>query len=337
MKLSDYIKDHILAYIIYAVALACILVFMRAFKANVQSMYVVAAIFIMAVISAQMWDFSRKKTFYERMITALSELDKKYLLSEMLPPAAFYEGKLLTETLRECDKSMAEAVAAERKKAADFREYIEMWVHEAKLPVASLALMCHNGSESPEKMLPQLKRLDDYIENVLYYARSETAEKDYIIKEVSLKKAFSSVAVKNFDSIQEVGGQISADGLNVCVHTDGKWLEFILGQLMANSIKYRREDVPLEISVSAEEGEDAVTLRFKDNGKGIAAADLPYVFEKSFTGKNGRDGANSTGMGLYIVKSLCTRLGHAISINSEENSYTEVVLKFGKNDYYLAE
>ena len=211
-----------------------------------------------------------------------------------------------------------------------------MWVHEAKLPVASLTLMCHNSEEPDEKMIAQLKRLDDNIENVLYYARSEASEKDYLIKEVSLKKTFSAVAVKNMDTLQALGFEVKTEGLDISVLTDGKWLEYILGQLMANSIKYATEERGRKLLVTAKENEKAVTLHFYDNGVGISKADIPYVFEKSFTGENGRNGAKSTGMGLYIVKSLCDRLGHGISIDSEKDSYTEVTITFPKNDFYFA-
>ncbi len=115
--------------------------------------------------------------------------------------------------------------------------------------------------------------------------------------------------------------------------TDGKWLEFIFGQLISNSLKYKAEDRPLKISVTAEPHEDSVVLLFKDNGSGIPAEDLPYVFEKSFTGANGHRHPGSTGMGLYIVKSLCNRLGHSLTVRSEQGAFTEFIFTFSKNNH----
>ena len=253
----------------------------------------------------------------------------------MIKEPDFYEGKIVYETLIEFEKSMVENVNHYKKQSSDFREYIEMWVHEAKIPVASIRLLNHNhpGEES-EKVNVQLKRIDDCIDNVLYYARSENAEKDYIIKEVSLKKVFSAVAVRNREALGLIDGSLKTSGLQTTVMTDGKWLEFMLGQLMANSIKYASGERPLVIQAYAIENDKSITLHFRDNGIGIPDSDLPSVFEKSFTGQNGRTGSASTGMGLYIVKNLCERLGHGIRVHSKQGEYTEVELLFSKNDYY---
>lgn len=334
MTVSGFIKDRVPGLVIRAVALAVIIIFLAAFTVPLQAILAVTIVFVMAATAFELWEYYRKKKFYNRLVKALEELDKKYLISEMLEDPGFLEGDILVDTLVECDKSMAENVAAYRRQNKEFREYIELWVHEAKLPLASMRLMCRRSPEIENKMAVQLGRIDDYIENVLYYARSENAERDYVIKETSLKKTFGNVAVKNREALQMIDARLETSGLEINVLTDGKWLEFILGQLMANSVKYRSEERPVVINVYAEESGTAAILRFRDNGIGIPAADLPNVFEKSFTGANGRKDSKSTGMGLYIVKNLCDRLGHGITIESEEGVYTEVTLTFNKNDFY---
>ncbi len=334
MRLADYLKDHIAAYIIKAVALAICIIFMSAFKADIQAIIVVSFVFAMAAFLLDLWEYLRKKAFYSGVKFSLNELDKKYLLPELLEEPGFCEGRILLDTLRDCDKSMTENVAYYRRQSNAFREYIEMWVHEVKIPVSSLRIMCHNNPETNKKMIGEIKRIDDYIENVLYYARSENAEKDYLISEVFLQKAFGNVAVKNRETLQIMDATIEAKDLNVPVLTDGKWLEYMIGQLMANSIKYSSTDRNLIISAYAKENNDAVTFYFKDNGIGIPKEDMAYVFEKSFTGHNGREDRKSTGMGLYIVKNLCERLGHSIEISSEVGEYTEVRIVFSKNDFY---
>jgi len=334
MTLSGFIKDRILGYVIRITALVMIVIFMLAFKLQVQAITAVITVLVIAVVSFEAWEYCRKKNFYNRVMKALEDIDKKYLISEMFDQPGFYEGDILVEVLNESNKSMAENVAKYRRKSKEFREYIEMWVHEAKLPLATMRLMCHNNPDIENKMAVQLGRIDDYIENVLYYARSENAEQDYVIKEVSLKKTFGNVAVKNRETLQMIDAVIETDGLDIGVMTDGKWLEFIFGQLMANSIKYYSPERQLVISVRAEKTDDRITVYFRDNGIGIDAADLPKVFEKSFTGQNGRKDSKSTGMGLYIVKKLCERLEHGITIESVKDEYTEVKLVFTKNDFY---
>ena len=334
MTFRNYVKDHMGMGIINGVILIMILIFLRAFRVEESAVFVVIALYVAAVMLSLLWDYFRKKKFFDHLLVSLEELDKKYLVSEMIAAPGFYEGDILTEVLAECDKSMAEQVADYRRQNQMFREYIETWVHEAKIPVASLRLMCHNHPDLDAKMISQLKLLDDNINNVLFYARSENAQKDYLIKEISLKKVFHEVAMNNRVILQLMDASIDAKNLDISVLTDEKWLEFMMGQIIANSVKYCDANRKLELSVWGEETSDNVLLHIQDNGIGIPASDLPRVFEKTFTGENGRKGAASTGMGLYIVKNLCDKLGHGIHILSKEGEYTEVVLTFFKNDFY---
>ncbi len=334
MNFWDYIKDRIIIYIMKTTAIVISIIFLSAFNVKSQAIIVVTNILVVTVLMSELWEYFRKRDFYIRLNNSLAELDKKYLLPELVNYPEFYEGKIMVNALRECDKSMAENVAEYRRQNKEFREYIEMWVHEAKIPVASLRLMCHNNQDVGRKMTGQIKRIDDYIESVLYYARSENPELDYVIKEVSLKKIFGSVAVRNREALQILDAAIETDGLDINVLTDGKWIEFIIGQLMANSIKYCSPDRKLFLRAWADNNDKGVIFHFRDNGKGILKEDIPYIFEKSFTGHNGRENKSSTGMGLFIVSNLCERLGHRIDVVSEYGKYTEIQIVFGKNDFY---
>ncbi|MCR5822859.1 MAG: sensor histidine kinase [Lachnospiraceae bacterium] len=331
MNFFAYIKDKKYTLLIRGVFYFIVLIFLTALKTPTVSVITVTGVLVPACLLADMVEFNRRRAFYNAVFSNLENLDRKYLISEMLPDADFLEGRLLSEILMDSSKSMAENVAVYRLQTKEFREYIEMWVHEAKLPVAALELICKNNPDVRAKMTGQLKKIDDYIENVLYYARSENAEKDYVIKEYSLQKAFGNAAVKSRELLQLANAEIDASDLDHTVLTDGKWLEFIIGQFIANSLKYAHPSRPLIIKVRAEETEDRVTFYFRDNGIGIPETDLPRIFEKSFTGLNGRKNPGSTGMGLYIVKSLCTRLGHSVTVSSQEDVCTEFALSFAKS------
>lgn len=328
MSITEYLKDRLAAYLIYVFSLALIVVFMAAFGITFQAIVIVSVIFLTAVTVAEIWGFLRKRSYYGRLRHCLDELDQKYLLSEMVENPDFLDGRILFEVLQETNKSMCEHIAEYRRENKEFREYIELWVHEIKLPVAGVQLMSHNDGNT--KYSGQLRRIDDCIENVLYYARSGNAEKDYIIKPVSLKRTFADIAIKNREQLQERGIALDTGELDVNVMTDGKWLSFILGQLMDNSMKYEAD----EISVTAQDFPDRTQLHFRDNGCGISESDLPYIFEKSFTGTNGRTHQKSTGMGLYIVKKLCSKLGHSVTAQSVQGEFTEIIITFGKNDIH---
>lgn len=329
MKLHLYLKDRFPAYLIGMVTWLLILIFLYTFHVSAEAAVIVTGLALVGTVLAEIWGYLRKKPFYDNLLMQLAQLDQKYLLHEMIEEPSFYEGKIICDVLRESNKSMCEQIAQYRRETEAFREYIELWVHEVKLPVASLQLISHNDGNT--KYAEQLSRIDGYIENVLYYARSENAEKDYIIKPVVLQRIFTETAVKNRTELQERNITLHTKNLGMQVMTDSKWLGFIFGQLLSNSIKYQAT----EITVSAEDSPEKTVLHFRDNGIGIPERDLPYIFEKSFTGENGRTHAKSTGMGLYIVKKLCGKLGHGISAESEQGRYTEFRIVFGKNDLHL--
>jgi hypothetical protein len=331
MKCRDFLKDRLATYAVYGFAWVLAVIFLSAFHVRMQAVVIVSVIGFLAVFSTELRNFLQKKAYYDKLESCLSELDKKYLICEMTENPDFLEGRILHEALRETNKSMCDNIAEYRQENAEFREYIELWVHEIKLPLASLQLMCHNDKNT--RYTEKIGQIDSYIENVLYYARSETAEKDYLIRETSLKRVFGEIAIKNRESLQAQNVTVRAEKLDVNVMTDGKWLEYILGQLMGNSMKYFSSDREPEIRVFAEDTKDKTVLHFRDNGVGIPENDLPYIFEKSFTGENGRTHAKSTGMGLYIVKKLCGKLGHSVSVKSVQGEFTEILIAFGKNDY----
>ena len=280
-----------------------------------------------------MIDYFRKKNFYTSLIQKLEELDKKYLILEMMSRPSFYEGKILYDTIYETDKSMIENVNEYLSNIEDFKDYIEMWIHEVKIPISSLVLMSHNHKELNNTYINEVKKLNDYVDQVLYYVRSNYAENDYIIKENNLDKIIKDVILKNKDELLLNNINIETNIKENKVLTDSKWLGFILNQIINNSIKYKKDNDSI-IKIESLKENDKTILSIYDNGIGINKKDIKNVFKKSFTGENGRNLSKSTGMGLYIAKRLCDKLGHKILIESEKNEYTIVKIIFGNNDYY---
>lgn len=335
MKLSKYLKNNFLIILLFIIIIFIIDLMLVSFKTNKQAIIGVTVTTIVGFIIYLIYDFERRKKFYDKFLNNLDLLDKKYLITEMIEKPSFYDGQILYDALYDIDKSMSEKIKEYSLNIADFKDYIEMWIHEVKLPLASINLMIHNHKElSDKKIIEQLKRIDDDVEQVLYYVRSENAEKDYLIKETQLKKVISNVAIKNKDILLERKIDLIVDVKDIQVLTDSKWLEFMINQIVSNSIKYIRSNVEHFIKISAEESDKNIILKIYDNGIGIRKSDIHKVFNKTFTGNNGRKIETSTGMGLYIVKQLCKKLGHKIIIDSKENEYTQVSILFNKNDFY---
>lgn len=335
MKYSEYLRDKSYAISVSAAAMVIALIFMKAFKVSSQMITAAVIIFVIAFFAITIPEYLKKKIFYERTESSLNDLDQKYLIAEMIEKPDFYDGKKLYDILVQTDKSMCENVSEHRRKYSDFREFIEMWVHEIKLPLSSLTLMVHNNrNEADDRYAEQLRKIDSYIDTVLYYSRSGSSEKDYIIKTISLKKTVYDIIRKYREDILLHNVSLNVDIPDISAVTDSKWLEFITGQIIANSLKYISPDRDPEISVYAERSDRKTRLVIRDNGIGISAADLPYIFDKSFTGENGRNGARSTGMGLYICRKLCEKLGHSIEAESVQNEYTQITISFAENDFY---
>lgn len=334
MSKKEYLKDKRLYLIIGMTIYLVILLVLLAFKVNIEATLAITFTYFVGLITILIADYIRKKTFYNNFKCKLDSLDQKYLIVEMLQDANFLEGRILTDALYEIDKSMIEKINEYKMQVKDFKEYVELWIHEVKLPVASLTLMVHNQKgEQSKKLLSQLTRLDNYLEQILYYVRSENAEKDYLITKVNLSKVISNVALKNKDILLAKGIDFVVSDVDIEVLTDSKWLEFIINQIVDNSIKYSKEKNAY-IKIVAKEESEVIGLIIYDNGKGISKSDLPRVFDKTFTGTNGRsESAKSTGMGLYLCRELCNKLGHKIQIISEEGKYTKVTILFDKNTF----
>ncbi len=333
MKLRIYIKDHIINILVYLLSSLMIFLILKAFNTNTQAIILVLFFLLINGLSIIFISFYRKNKFYLILINNLNKLNKKYLILETIPTPTTYEEKIMVDILYDINKSMVENINEYKKNINEFKEFVEIWIHEVKIPISSLMLKCHNHKEKYGKdFLSIIRKLDNNIDEVLYYVRSENTEKDFAISEVDLKEVIRNVSIKNKDDLLENNVSFTTNLKSVKVNTDKKWLEFIINQIINNSIKYKSDDSVIKIS-SKEDNEKTV-LEIYDNGIGIPSKDINRVFDKSFTGSNGRDKVKSTGMGLYIIKRLCDKLGHNIYIESEEKKYTKVIIEFGKNDLY---
>lgn len=336
MRFTAYIRDRLFCIVTYVTFFLVFWLMMVAFRSPVSLMRAFALLLFFLAAANLSWDYLRKRKFYQEFLYNLASLDKKYLVLETIENPGFYEGQIWHEAMYEINKSMLEHLKGYEESIRDFKEYIEMWVHEVKLPIASLLLMCHNNRGAMEKKyVEQIRRVDSYTDQVLYYVRSEHTENDYIIKEVSLADLVRKTALKNKDDLLENGIDFFVEHVDVCIITDAKWMEFILNQLVNNSMKYKKKEDSSVIRIFAKQDADKTVLHVWDNGVGIAAGDLPQVYKKAFTGENGRTHAKSTGMGLYIVKQLCNKLGHGIEISTIAGEYTDVQITFTRNDYYF--
>lgn len=271
-------------------------------------------------------DFWRTKKRLEELQAIMHDLDQRYLFSECVSPHNLYERKLF-DLLRLSGKSMMETVSDAQAAQKEYREYIEQWVHEIKTPITAAKLICQNtDSNTRSKLAQELAQIDAHVERALFYARTETPEKDFIISKTALS-AICEEAIQNHKTLLIQNGiRIETQNLDEIVYTDKKWVSFMLGQFLQNAARYHGEN-PV-ITLSGKRLGRHVQLAVKDNGIGISTHELPRVFDRGFTGRNGRNRGGSTGMGLYLCKRLADALEIGLEMQSAEGQGTCVTLTF---------
>ena len=242
MKLSKYFKDKLGLILIYFFNYFIIISLLIAFKSSISLIIAISLLGLINFLLIFFLSYFKKKNFYDNLLNNLELLDKKYLILETLSKPSFYEGELLFNILYDINKSMIENVNIYKNSVADFKDYVEMWIHEVKIPISSLVLMMHNKKNIDKRFIQEIRKLDNYIDQVLFYVRSNYTEQDFLFKKISLNKIISQVAIKNIDDLRLNKVNLEVLVSDIVITTDPKWLEFIINQIVNNSIKYKKEN-----------------------------------------------------------------------------------------------
>ncbi|MDD2959972.1 MAG: sensor histidine kinase [Lachnospiraceae bacterium] len=334
MKFRDYIKDNIFGILCQITGLGIVAVLAYLLGNPPGLICLLGGAWLGAVFVYYLILFFLKKRKTERMLILLEELPEKYVISELLSKPYDQEGLVYYHILKAACKSMMEKVCEVKHEKKEYKEYIEQWVHEIKTPIAGMKLIASNHKgEAMRGISLEIEWLERYVEQVLYYAKSETVEQDYLIRKCSIMEIVHKAIASNHLILLESGIQVEVEESEDMVFTDEKWCIFILGQLITNSIKYRKENGKSKIEFFLEKTEHEVRLHMKDNGIGISEEDLPRIYEKGFTGRNNEGAVRSTGIGLYLCHALCERLGIGLKVVSKEFEFTDVILAFSKENF----
>lgn len=330
MKIKDFLKIYMLQIFMNFLFIILMEILLYIFGVNSSLMIYLLLIDVILELIYLCQQYMKKFRYYEEIKDKIGMLEHKNMISEMLDKPDFFEGRLLYDTLEICNKSMNDEILKYKTEAAGYREYIEMWIHEVKTPLAAAKLILENHpNETTEMLDEELRHINYYLEQALYYARSNSVEKDYLVKELNLKELVQNSVRANARMLISQRIKIQMKNLDQKVFTDEKWISFILNQIISNSVKYKKDDA--KILFTARQLENQIFLEVKDNGIGISTKDLPRVMEKGYTGITGRNYQKSTGIGLYLCKKLCEKLQLSFKIESEEGEYTTVIIGFPRN------
>lgn len=354
MSFAKFMGSHwpTLALSVAAAALSAFVLLVSGASAGLSLL--VAGVVVGAGLLSIAIDYRRKRPFYGDLAACTDDLEHPLWIFEMVDEPDYPEGRLAYEALSAVSKAANDDVSEYRRQAQDYREYVETWVHEAKSPLAAAHLMLENLMESlpadetgevllekTEALGEELDRVEGFIEQALFFARSESLDRDHLIRPYSLQKLVGDAVRANARVLMGAHVAPYRIDLEQTVFTDEKWMNFILGQLIQNSAKYAAgEGAELVFSSRlCDEGlsSERIELEVRDNGCGVEQADLARVFDRGFTGENGRSGKRATGIGLYLVKRLCDKMGLAVHAQSAPGEYFAVTIAFPTNKMHYFE
>ncbi len=280
------------------------------------------------------YGFLREKRKYGNLRKCL---DSNSSVDYYLPEDDSYYSELVRDIVSQKTSENLELVNVYKNELDELNNYITRWVHEIKLPISVAELMLENSYDSDielsRKFKAELERIKFLVNQVLYAGRASHYQEDHTATQFSLKKAVGEAIKINAYFLMAKNIEIVTGNLEFTVTTDEKWLVYILEQILNNASKYVQQDGKVEIF--AQETHKTVVLHIKDSGMGIPTSDISRIFDKGFTGKNGRKTSKSTGMGLYYSKKISARLGIGLTANSVEGEYTEFQLSISKFSDYL--
>lgn len=331
MSGRQYLKNQLPVILINLLGMLALTLFLIAAGDSVQTVLFILVVWLFVLASCLLFFFISRKKYLNRLLSMAEQLKERYLLPEIMQPPERADEQVFYQMMKMAEKSMLERIGEVQRERKEYREYIEQWIHEVKTPITAMKLICENNRCSfSGELMAELEKINRFTEQALYYARSEHTEKDYSVREISFGDVIHGAVADNKYLLRQNNVTVAVGDVEYSICSDEKWLRFILDQLISNAVKYHTDHPVLYFSAVKEN--DRIVLSVKDNGTGIPESDLPRIFEKGFTGQNGRTVHSSTGIGLYLCRRLCDKLGIGISADSVGKG-TVVSLSFQINDF----
>lgn len=342
MKIKEFLQDYIdfiIFYFFTAVMISLIVYLDNDVKVSLENLIYLDVLIFVLFLCFLVLQFIKKKK-HLGYISELLDKDKIEAIDEHLDKPLSNEQKIYFNLLHKISSEHIARVSKLYDEKKEFSDFINFWVHEIKTPIAACRLFLERQDISKEKTIDiveeKIMSIENYVEQALYYARLDNFSSDYFIGEINAEKLIKNIVKKNARLFIGKRIGIELDKLDFTVNSDSKWLNFITEQIVLNAIKYTDNNGKIKIYGIQSEKENCIVI--EDNGIGIKEEDIKRVFDKGFTGYNGRKDMKATGIGLYLSKRLANKLGHDISIESVYSEYTKVFIHFpAMIDYYIAE
>lgn len=331
MNGKQYLKNQLPVILINLLGMLALALFLIASGNSIQTVLFILVVWLIVLFSCLLFFYFSRKKYLDKLLDMTEQLEERYLLPEIMQEPERADEQVFYQIMKMAEKSMLERIGEVQRERKEYKEYIEQWIHEVKTPITAIKLICENNRCSfTRELMAELENINRFTEQALYYARSEHTEKDYSVREINLSDVVHGAIADNKYLLRQNNVAVTVEDVEYSIYSDDKWLRFILDQLISNAVKYRADQPVLHFF--AVKKTDSIILSVEDNGIGIPQSDLPRIFEKGFTGHNGRTIHSSTGIGLYLCRRLCDKLGIGISASSEGKG-TAISLSFRINDF----
>lgn len=269
---------------------------------------IISFIYIYFDIRKYISKYQQLKIFVKNKMIDISEINENNNIIE----------KSYTDIIKKLKEENIKIINDNRKELTDLTDYYTMWVHQIKIPIAALSFLIESNINQKNKLEIELFKIEQYVDMVLSYLRLDSEKTDFLAEQINVDSMLKTVIKKQ--SLIFIEKKIALDykKTDLKILSDKKWLEFVLEQILSNALKY--SDINGKISIYTEEN----SIYIKDEGIGISSDNLPRIFDKGYTGFNGRKNKKSSGLGLYLTKKVLDKLGQQIEIESELNKGTTV-------------
>lgn len=335
MNIKEFLKEKLSNFIYSAVLFLIINIYLFSLNSikNLSDLIYLDILIITIFIVFTILDYRKMKDRYSSIMELIE--DEKDIDSYCIDDN-FLEGKIINYIIDYKDKKLENETKECENQLKDMEEYISRWVHEIKLPLSAMKIILDRDSDDMISSIEnELEKMNFLVNSVMYGSRATASAEDIFIKEENLKDIVRTAVKSNSFFLIKNNISPKLGDLDFKVYTDKKWIIYVLGQLINNSIKYSKENGVIEFS--AEDKGEFIELKIRDNGIGINEEDLERVFNKGFTGSNGRNSVyKSTGMGLYFSKKIIDKLNHSIEVESVKDKYTLFRIRFYKISDYLS-
>ena len=332
MMFLEYLEEKIFFIISSLLFTILLSIYLLLIGINVGIVILLAILIIAFILISLLVSYILIKKRYVKIVNLVDSLDEKYLIKEVIDKPKNLENKAYYYALDKACKALNDKLSEVENSKEEYLDFLDSFIHEIKTPISALSLYADNNND--ERVKEEVLKISRLVDKMLFYARSDVVEKDYFIKEVTLADLVHPVLLEYKNYLLNYHIKVEVKNLdNLVVYTDIKWLNFIIGQILSNSLKYQNKKERI-VRIKGIDDKNNIKLVIYDNGVGIKESDLSKVFFKGFTGSN-RSKKNASGIGLYLVKKLCDKLGIDIKIESVYLKYTKVIITFPKGNYFI--